>query len=305
MEMKIVVLGSGGAIPSVRRSLPATGVIRKGEMLLFDCGEGAQLQMRRAHSGFGRLSKVFISHLHGDHLAGLPGLLMTMSLLSRERPLKIFGPPGLKQFIQMAHRTFRFHHEYGLEIEETEGGLVDENPDYRVMARPMDHSIFALGYALEEAERPGEFNLKRARELKVPEGPLFGRLQRGQTVTLEDGRVVRPQQVLGKPRKGRKFVHALDTRPCQAVVELAESADLLLHDGMFAQDLAGDAHQMGHSTASQAAQVAREAGVRQLLLSHISQRYRSTKQLLQEACAVFPRTKVARDLMSLEIPLRR
>jgi ribonuclease Z len=305
MEMKIVTLGTGGAIPTVRRSLPATALIRQGEMLLFDCGEGTQLQMRRAHTGFARLSKIFISHLHGDHLAGLPGLLMTMSLLSRDRPLKIFGPPGLERFVRVARETFRFHHEYELIVQETEGGLVDEGTDYRVIARPMDHSIFALGYALIEEDRPGAFRVERALELGVAEGPLFGKLQRGDMVTLDDGRVVQPHQVLGLSRKGRKFVHALDTRPCQAVVELAEDADLLVHDGMFAQELVEDAQQMGHCTAAGAAQVAKEAGAHRLILTHISQRYRSVRILIQEARRIFPPTTVARDLMSIEVPLRR
>jgi ribonuclease Z len=303
--MKVITLGTGGAIPTARRSLPATCLIREGEMLLFDCGEGTQLQMRRARTGFGRLTKIFISHLHGDHLAGLPGLLMTMSLLSRDKSLSIFGPPGLSRFIGVAGETFRFHHEYGLTVQETEGGLVYQGPGYRVEGRPMDHSIFAMGYAVVEEDRAGEFNLQRALDLGVPEGPLFGKLQRGKTVTLEDGRLIQPHEVLGSPRGGRKFVHALDTRPCQAVEELAEGADLLVHDGMFAQELAEDAQLMGHSTAAQAAGVAKRAGVRQLVLSHISQRYRSVKVLLQEAREVFPNTTAARDLMSLEIPLRR
>jgi ribonuclease Z len=273
-------------------------------MFLFDCGEGTQLQMRRAHTGFGRLTKIFISHLHGDHLAGLPGLLMTMALLSRDRPLEIFGPPGLKRFVQVARETFRFGHDYELTVQEIKGGHIDQGSDYWVEARPMDHSIFALGYALVEKDRPGEFNLKQALELGVPEGPLFGRLQRGQAVTLEGGRIVRPPEVLGSPRKGRKFVHALDTRPCKAVIELSKDADLLVHDAMFAQDLEEDAQQMGHSTASQAARVAKEAGVRHLLLSHISQRYKEEQVLLQEAREIFPRTTLARDLMSVEVPLR-
>jgi ribonuclease Z len=205
----------------------------------------------------------------------------------------------------VAQKTFRFHHQYGLTIQESRGGLVHQGEGYRIMASPMDHSIFALGYALVEEDRPGEFNLQKARELGVPEGPLFGQLQRGQKVTLEGGRVVRPEEVLGAPRPGRKFIHALDTRPCPAVVELARGADLLIHDGMFAQELAEDARQMGHSTAAGAARDAKEAGVGQLLLSHISQRYRSIRVLLEEARAVFPNTRVARDLMSLEIPMRR
>jgi ribonuclease Z len=303
--MKVVTLGTGGAIPTAQRSLPATALIREGEMLLFDCGEGTQLQMRRAHTGFGRLTKIFISHLHGDHLAGLPGLLMTMALLSRDKPLKIFGPPGLKKFVRVARETFRFHNEYELTVHEIEGGRVTADPGYWVEARPMDHSIFALGYSLVEEDRPGEFNLKRALELGVPEGPLFGQLQSGNSITLEDGRLIRPQEVLGSARRGRKFVHALDTRPCEAVVAMANGADLVVHDGMFAQDLVEDAQQMGHSTARQAAQVAKEAGIRQLILSHISQRYRDDKVLLQEARSVFPRTEVARDLMSIEIPLHR
>jgi len=305
MEMRIVTLGTGGAIPTVRRSLPATVLIRKGEMMLFDCGEGTQLQMRRARVGYGRLTAIFISHLHGDHLAGLPGLLMTMSLLSRDKPLAIFGPPGLEQFVRVAQKTFRFHHQYGLTVQESTGGLVHQGAGYRITASPMDHSIFALGYALVEEDRPGEFNLKKAKELGVPEGPLFGRLQQGQKVTLENGRVVRPEEVLGPPRPGRRFVHALDTRPCRAVVKLSRGADLLVHDGMFAEELSEDARQMGHSTAAGAARVAKEAGVRQLLLSHVSQRYRSAKVLLEEARAVFPDTRVARDLMSVEIPMHR
>ncbi|KPL18304.1 MAG: hypothetical protein AMJ92_08695 [candidate division Zixibacteria bacterium SM23_81] len=303
--MKVITLGTGGAIPTAQRSLPATALIREGEMLLFDCGEGAQLQMRRAHTGFGRLSKIFISHLHGDHLAGLPGLLMTMALLSRDKPLKIFGPSGLKKFVRVARETFKFHSEYELAVHEIEGGQVTTGPGYWVEACPMDHSIFALGYSLVEEDRPGEFNLRRALDLGIPEGPLFGKLQQGKSVTLDDGRVIRPQEVLGNPRKGRKFTYAVDTRPCEAVVELARGADLLVHDGMFAQDLVEDAQQMGHSTAMQAAQVAKEAGIHQLILSHISQRYRDDKVLLQEARSVFPRTEMARDLMSIEIPLRR
>ncbi len=303
--MKVVTLGTGGAIPTVKRSLPATALIREGKMFLFDCGEGTQLQMRRAGIGFGRLATIFISHLHGDHLAGLPGLLMTMSLLSRDKPLQIIGPPGLKRFVKVTKETFRFHGEYELMVQETEGGLVDQGPGYRVEACPMDHSIFALGYALLEEDRPGEFDLKQALELGIPEGPLFGQLQRGKSVSLADGRVIQPHLVLGRSRKGRKFVHALDTRPCPAVVRLAEDADLLVHDAMFAQELAEDARLMGHSTASGAAQVAKEAGVRQLLLSHISQRYKDEKVLLQEAQLVFPQTVVARDLMRVQVPLRR
>jgi len=305
MEMRIVTLGTGGAIFITRRSLPATVLIREGEMLLFDCGEGTQLQMRRARVGYGRLTKIFISHLHGDHLAGLPGLLMTMSLLSRDKPLTIFGPPGLEQFVRVARKTFRFHHQYGLTVQESEGGLVHQGEGYQVTASPMDHSIFALGYAFIEEDRPGEFNLQRAGELGVPEGPLFGKLQRGREVTLADGRVIEPKEVLGPPRPGRKFVHALDTRPCQAVIQLARGADVLVHDGMFAQELAEDARQMGHSTAAGAARDAKEAGVRLLLLSHISQRYRSARVLLEEARAVFPNTRVARDLMSLGISMHR
>jgi ribonuclease Z len=230
---------------------------------------------------------------------------MTMALLSRDKPLKIFGPPGLKKFVRVAQETFKFHNEYELTVHEIEGGQVTTGPGYWVEACLMDHSIFALGYSLVEEDRPGEFNLKRAMELGVPEGPLFGQLQRGKSITLEDGRLIRPQEVLGSARKGRKFIHALDTRPCEMVVALANGADLVVHDAMFAQDLAEDAQQMGHSTAMQAAQVAKEAGIRQLVLSHISQRYRDDKVLLQEARSVFPRTEVARDLMSIEIPLRR
>ena len=304
--MKVVTLGTGGAIPTPGHNLPATALQREGELFLFDCGEGAQMQLMRSGLGFGKLRAVFISHLHGDHVVGLPGLLMTLSQLSRERPLHIIGPPGIARYLQISMDCLGFDADFEVEVAETQGGRVWQGRGYWIEAAPGDHNVFTLVYVLEEEKRPGKFFVEKALSLGVPEGPLFRELQAGRDVMLSDGRVIHPQEVLGTPRRGRKVVYAVDTRPCDRVVEISQKADLLIHDGMFSDQLREEANLKGHSTVVQAAEVARRAGVEKLVLTHVSPRHRDQEDiLLEEARRVFPNVVIAKDLMEFEIPVHK
>lgn len=303
MVITIVVLGSGGTIPTLTRHLPAFTIQCDGDLFLFDCGEGAQMQFARAKLSFGKLEGIFISHLHGDHVMGLPGLLMTMSQIPRERPLLLAGPPGIAEFVEGNRRFLGSQYPFPVEIQETTGGVLYDRNMVRIEAAPARHSCFTLAFALEEHERPGRFSVEEAEHLGIPAGPLYGKLQHGLPVVLPDGRQVLPEQVLGPPRKGRKIVYATDTRPCEEVARLARDADVLIHDGMFDEDMRDQAHQKGHSTVVQAAEMARRAGVNHLLMTHLSSRYFSDAPLLEKARSVFPRTTMARDLMEITVPM--
>ncbi|MEA1927318.1 MAG: ribonuclease Z [Candidatus Auribacterota bacterium] len=302
--MRIVILGSGGAVPTTRRMLPSTVLLREGEMFIFDCGEGTQLQLTKSRLGWARLRAIFISHLHGDHIIGLPGLLMTMNMGSRKTPLKIFGPPGISDYIRLNQKILRFGVGFPLEVEEIEGGLVVEEEEYRIEALPVKHRVFTLAYRLVEKPRPGRFNLEKARELGIPPGPLYKRIQSGEEINLDDGRLIRPEEILGDPRPGRKVVYMVDTRPFPGEVEFVRRADLLIHDGMFDDEMEGESRVRGHSTTRQAATVARDAGVDRLVLVHISPRYLSIREMLRQAREVFPHTRIARDLDVYEVPLK-
>ena len=302
--MKVVFLGTSGSIPTPRRGSPAVAVARERELLLFDCGEGTQQKMFAAHLGFGRPTKVFISHLHGDHILGLPGLIQTMSLLGREQPLQIYGPRGLCQFLAFFSALFGGPN-FSLEVEEIEEtGEVCTGRGYTVSAVPADHGTEGWSYALIEEPRPGKFHQEKALELGVPKGPLWKQLQQGKAVALLNNRVVRSEEVADPPRPGRKIVYSGDTRPNDALVELAKGADLLIHESTFGDELAEKAALDGHSTPSQAAEVARRAGAKELILTHISPRYVDSSVLLEQAGLIFERTRVAEDLMEVEVPLR-
>lgn len=303
--MRVIVLGSGGTIPTQTRNLPSFALKRDGELLLFDCGEGTQLQLMGAKLGFGPLERICISHLHGDHVTGIPGLLMTLGQSNREKPLTIHGPPGIDTFIQSIMRNLSIHPHYQVHVAEIEKGLVHNNSHYRIESVPADHNIFTLAYAFIEAERPGRFDVTKARELGVPPGPLYRALQEGKDVRSGDGRIVRSSDIVGPPRPGRKVVYALDTRPCSAVVELARGADVLIHDAMFTEELQAEANERGHSTARQAAEIAQQAVVGQLILAHISPRYETAKELLDEALSIFTETRVGEDSMGVEIPVHK
>jgi ribonuclease Z len=301
--VKIIFLGTSGSMPTQSRGSSAIVIRRKGEVIFFDCGEGTQRRMVQAHIGFRRHTKIFISHLHGDHVLGLPGLIQTMTLLQRDRPLHIYGPEGIASFIQ-AFSSVLGGPGFPMKIYEISSeGLVFQGHEYGVRAVEADHDGPSWSYVLSEHPRPGRFHPEKARALGVPEGPLWGRLQHGEDVELGGGRVVRSRDVVDAPREGFKIVYSGDTRPTEALVEAASGADVLIHEATFDDSLAHKADENRHSTVTQAAMVAREAGVETLILTHISSRYPDASVLLEEAVETFPNTIIAEDLLELELPL--
>ena len=300
MDLDVVFLGTSGSAPTAQRALPATLVRRGGERLLFDCAEGTQRQLLRSDVGLVELEEIFLTHFHADHYLGLPGMLKTFSLRGREVPLTIYGPRGLSRLLATLGRVFG-RLTYPLQTLELEPGERLEREDYRLETFAVDHGVPAVGYALVEAARPGRFDVETASRLGVPDGPERGILQRGEPVTFPDGRVVRPEDVLGPPRAGRKVVLSADTAPAGTVVEAAGGADLLVHEATFLADEAERARETLHSTAGGAALVAREAGVKLLALTHLSTRYFG-HQVVEEARDLFPDTVVPRDFDLVEIP---
>ena len=304
MDLTVIFLGTAGSVPTPERSLPAIAIRRKGEILLFDCGEGVQRQMIKAGISLHRKMKIFITHMHGDHVLGLPGLIQSMSLLNREKTLEIYGPEGIKIFIESIKQTVKFTQTFPLEVFELKkSGEVCETEEFKVLAIEADHVIPSFAYALVEKPRPGIFNAKKAEELGIPEGPLRSRLQRGFSIKLPNGRVIHPSEVVGPQRRGRKIVYTGDTRAFEGLVEFAKGADLLIHDATLDDELAEEAYEDGHSTPSQAAEIAKKAGVKKLVLTHISARYKSTEKLLEQSRRIFPNTLVAEDFMKISIPL--
>ena len=294
MDLSIFFAGTAGSVPTARRGLPATLLRAGGDRLLFDCGEGTQQQLLRS-VGLPELDAVFITHFHLDHWLGLIGMLKTFDLRARERPLALYGPPGLRALFA-AMRPVIGRTGYPLEVAELEPHEEVGFGGYLVSAFPVRHRVEAYGYAFVEADRPGRFDPAEARRLGVTEGPDFGRLQRGEAVG-----GVTPEQVVGPPRPGRRIVFSGDTAPCQAVEVLAHGADVLVHEATFLEDERGRARDTGHSTAAQAAELARDAGVRLLALNHLSTRY-FPREVRDEARAVFPDTVVPRDFDAVDVP---
>jgi len=279
-------------------------VIREGESLLFECGEGTQRQMMRYGASFA-LSDIFFTHFHADHYLGLIGLVRTLGLQGRTEPMRFFGPKGAKRNLGAAMAMGMERTTFPWEIIEVEAGDTLARGDYEIRTWPCEHGGGAIGYALVEHDRLGRFDPDRARELGVPEGPLWGKLQRNQSVTLEDGTVVTPETIVGLPRSGRKLVYTGDTRPCAATIAAAAGADLLIHEATFAEEEAERARETLHSTAKEAAEVARAAGARKLALTHLSARYsRDPSPLLVEAREIFPGTVIAKDGLEIDIPYR-
>lgn len=296
----VVPLGTGSATPTKSRHLSGTAVRRDGRVVLFDCGEGTQLQMAAAGLGRGRLDAVCITHLHGDHLFGLPGLVTTLALLGRTTPLTVVGPEALRGVfdampgLQPDGLPFPVHH-VGLP-EGFAHAVVYEDEHVTVEARPIRHRVFCAGYRYAEKTRPGNVDGPAARAAGLTTGEQFGAVLRGEPAVLADGTVVAPDGLVGPPRPGAVFAYVLDTVPCPEGVELARGADLLLHEATFGDALAGRAIETGHSTARQAAEVAREAGAKRLLLTHFSARYGDVSALVAEAREVFPETDAAAEL---------
>jgi ribonuclease Z len=295
MEFSVMFAGTAGSVPSARRGMPALLVRRGAERILLDCGEGTQRQLLRS-VGLSDLTDIFITHLHVDHWLGLPGLLQTFNLRDRDRRLAIHGPPGLAEVMQSMRRV---HGRLGFELDivELEAGESVRRDTLEIQAINVRHRGLAYGYVLVEDPRPGRFDAELATELGVTPGPDFGRLQRGETIA-----GVRPEQVIGEPREGRKVVVSGDTAPCETLALAAHAADLLVHEATFGEEERERAQLTGHSTAAQAAQIAADAEVKLLALTHISARY-SGRELREEARAVFPACELPRDFDTIEIPL--
>ena len=294
MDLSLTFAGTAGSVPTPRRGLPALLLRAGGDRLLFDCGEGTQQQLLRS-VGLPELDAVFITHYHLDHWLGLLGMIKTFDLRARERPLVLYGPPGLRALIE-GMRPVIGRTGYALELVELEPHDEVRRGRYVIAAFPVDHRVSAYGYAFVEDDRPGRFDAAAARSLGVPEGPEFGRLQRGEEVA-----GVRPEQVLGPPRPGRRIVISGDTRPYQTTEIYAHGADLLVHEATFLDEERARARETAHSTAGQAAALAKEAGVRLLALTHLSTRY-FPREVRDEARATFPATVVPRDFDAIDVP---
>ncbi len=304
MSLKVIFLGTAGSIPTATRSLPAIAIQRKDELVFFDCGEGVQRQMINAKLGFNRKMKIFITHMHGDHVLGLPGLIQTMSLLDRKKILKIYGPEGLENFVDAIETTVQFTRAFPIEVTEIKNeGLVCEEIEYGIYAVWANHSAPAIAYGLVEKPRPGRFYPEKANILGVPEGELWSRLQHGLTVKLSDGKVVKSEEVAGSARPGRKIVYTGDSRHSKSLVKLAENADLLIHDCTFDDQLKEKAEEDGHSTPSLAVKTAKKAEAKRLILTHISARYKTPDLLLKQARKDFPNVDIAEDFMKIDLPL--
>ena len=291
-DLGIVFLGTSSGTPSRERNVSAVAVVLDGTVLLFDCGEGTQHQLLRAPVRSGAIEAIFITHLHGDHVYGLPGLLATMSMNGRVRPLTLVGPEGLREHVECVLRTSNHNPIFPIEFERG-SGFSPTGRGFRVEAALLDHSITALGYCVVEDDHPGAFDPQRARDLGIPPGPEWGALQRAGD-----------PRVCGPARPGRRVAYCTDTRPCASAAGLARGADVLIHESTYAEELRAEADARLHSTAAGAASVAAEAGVGRLILTHFSTRYRDVAPLLAEARAVFPNTDAAEDFATFRVPRR-
>ncbi len=300
--LSLTFLGTGAACPTIDRNVASLALHREGEMLLFDCGEGTQRQMMRYGVGFG-FRDIFFTHYHSDHMLGVIGLFRTMGLMDRTEPVTLYGPRGADRILRGALAVGIERTKFPFEIVEVKPGDRLGRGEYEIAVFETEHRADTVGYALVEHDRLGRFDPDRARELGIPEGPLWGQIHKGRAVGLADGRTVTPEELVGPPRPGRTVVISGDTRPHPAVIAAARGADLLVHESTFGEEERARAVETGHSTAREAAQVAREAGVTRLVLTHISPRYtRDAPELLAEAQSVFPAVIVARDGMTVEVP---
>ena len=302
MDLDVVFLGTSGAVPTAHRGPAASLVRHGGDRILIDCGEGTQRQLLRSGFGLADVDLILLTHFHADHTLGLPGMLKTFALRGRDAPLTVVGPVGLNGFMRYLERLFgRLTFEVSYREVSPGDPIVCEH--YRIEPVETDHGGPSLGYALCEPMRPGQFDVDAAKALGVPAGPLFGKLQHGEPVTLDSGVTVAPEQVVGVARPGRRVVFTGDTRPSPAVLAAAAGADLLVHEATFLEEEAARAADTGHSTALEAATLARDAAVSLLALTHLSTRH-TARQVRDEARSVFPETVVPRDFDVIEVPFR-
>jgi ribonuclease Z len=302
MSLTIHLLGTSASRPTVERNVASLAIHREGETLMFDCGEGTQRQMMRYGISFA-LQDIFFTHMHADHLLGVVGLIRTMALQGRAEPLRLWGPKGTARVLKRVEGLGFERATFPVQILEVDDGQRIDRTGYSIRAFAVDHrGALSLGFAIVEEERKGRFNPDKAREFGIPEGPLWGRLHRGLSITLDDGRTIESSMLVGAKRSGRTVVITGDTRPCAATIEASQGADLLIHEATFGDEEAERALETGHSTAREAAKIACEAGVRRLVLTHFSARYsRDASDLEEQARSVFPNTVIGKDGMELEV----
>lgn len=298
--MKLVMLGTSAAQPTERRGLSCTCIEKDGEILMFDAGEGAQVAFLKSGLGWNKKMKIFVTHMHGDHCIGILGLLQTMTLQHRTENMEIYGPDGIEEFIANNIKSLNFGLSFSVIITAVKRGLVCEEKTYRVYCEEAEHTTPAFSYLFEEKERPGKFDLQKAKALGIPEGPLWHDLQMGKEVKLKD-RTINPSQVVGQKRLGRRIGISGDTRPTSKLEKFFENCDYLSFDSTFSDNLKDKAVETGHSTAKEAAILARNANVKNLILTHFSARYRDESDLLDEARTVHGSVIAAKDLLEVEI----
>jgi ribonuclease Z len=306
--MDCILLGSGGMMPMPHRLLTSLAVRFNGRIYLFDAGEGTQLGLKKTKIGVRGLGVLAVSHLHADHCLGIPGIMMLRSQIQDPEPLTVLGPPGIERFIRQTHENLRFFLNFPINFIEWSpeiGEIAYQDDKLRIVWHPLEHSRFCLGYRLEEFERPGKFKPHLAASLNIPKGALWGKLQHGQTVTLQDGREINPEQVLGHPRRGRHVAYIVDTRPSKGIYRLCQDADIAFVEGMFLPEDAEHADTKGHLTAVDAARIASRAGVRRAVLIHISPRYDSDKLHLLAVAAKsrYPGAEIGEDFKVYQVPL--
>ncbi|MDY2842413.1 MAG: ribonuclease Z [Treponema sp.] len=303
--MEAFVLGCGGMMPLPYRHLTSVLLRRKGDLFLFDCGEGTQVSLKRLNLKWKKIDAIFISHTHADHVTGLPGILMLNSQVERTEPLYIYGPPKIKEYVETSRSVLDMYINYPIIVKEiTAPCVVHEGDGFYVRAFPLQHTKTCVGYTLEELDRPGEFNVEKAVSLGVKPGPLFGKLQRGEEITLENGKVIKPSDVMGEKRSGRKFSFVTDTLYLPSISQEVRGSDLLICEGMFSDDCADQAKEKKHMTSRQAATIARDSNSKRMAMIHYSPRYtdKELPVLLEQAREVYPNAELTRDRMRFEIP---
>jgi ribonuclease Z len=302
VNIQLVFLGTSSATPSPERGLSSVALVRGSELLLFDAGEGMQRNFIKAGLGMNRKMKIFISHIHADHCVGLLGLLQTMSLQGRGRSVDIYGSPRIQESLRENMRIINFGLTFEVRIHVIENeGVIAREEDYEVKCCHASHSVPSFAYCLKEHDRPGKFNVEEAKRLAIPEGELYGKLQHGQDVYL-DGKLVRSGQIVGPARKARKIGISGDTRPTEKLVEFFQGCDVLVFESTYGEDKREKAIENWHSTAAEAATIAKRAGARRLFLTHFSARYEETSVLVKEASTIHDRVEAAEDLMTIDIP---
>jgi ribonuclease Z len=305
MNMEAFVLGCGGMMPLPYRHLTSVLLRRDGDLFLFDGGEGTQVSLRRLNLKWKKINAIFVSHTHADHVTGLPGIMMLSAQVDRTEPLYIYGPPKIAEYIETSRKVLDMYINYPVIVKEiTAPCVVHEGDGFYIRAFPLQHTKTCVGYTLEELDRPGEFSPEKAKELNVPCGPLWGKLQHGESVTSSDGATVSPEQVMGTKRSGRKFSYVTDTLYIPSIAKEVQGSDLLICEGMFADDVADQAREKKHMTARQAGTIARDAHVRKMGLIHYSPRYTDNDLtvLASQAQEVFPAAVLTKDRMQFDIP---